>query len=118
LSAANTGTTPCAFDGYPDVEVHAGKGPSVSSRPKAPAPVRHVLNPGRSIEFPLFYETSASPHGSCFLPAEDDAGIDVRPPHPARNDYGASIEMTDAQGRHVRAAVCGIVVRMGSPRLP
>ncbi|MCT9006069.1 DUF4232 domain-containing protein [Streptomyces rhizosphaerihabitans] len=118
LSATNTGTAPCAFDGYPAVEVHAGKGPSVSSKPKAPAPVRHVLNPGRGIEFPLFYETSASPDGSCFLPAEDDASIDVRPPHPARNDYGTSIEMTDAHGRHLRAAVCGVVVQMGSPRLP
>jgi hypothetical protein len=118
LSATNTGTTPCVFDGYPDLEVHAGKGPSVSSKPQATTPVRHVLNPGRGIEFPLFYETSASPQGSCFIPADDDPSIDVRPPHPARNDYGASIEMTDAHGRRLRATVCGVIVQMGSPRLP
>ncbi|XES00896.1 hypothetical protein HEP87_61175 [Streptomyces sp. S1D4-11] len=61
LSATNTGTTPCAFDGYPSV--------------------------------------------------------DVRPPHPARNDYGASMEMTDAHGPHLPAAVCGVIVQSGSPRL-
>jgi hypothetical protein len=79
---------------------------------------RSPVEPDHGIEFPLFYEKSASPHRSCLIPADDDPSIDVRPPHPTRNDFGTSIEMADAHGRHLPAAVCGVIVRMGSPRLP
>ncbi|EST29660.1 DUF4232 domain-containing protein [Streptomyces roseochromogenus] len=116
LSATNPGTTPCALDGNPDLNVYVGKGPSVSSEPKTTTPIRLVLNHGHEVEFPLFYETSASPRGSCFIPADDDPRIDVRVPHPASGDYGTFVEMSDVHGRHVRAQVCGITIHLGSPR--
>ncbi|WP_079249554.1 hypothetical protein [Streptomyces sp. IMTB 2501] len=116
LSATNPGTTACAFDGNPDLNVYVGKGASVSSVPKTTKPIRLVLNHGHGVEFPLFYETSASPHGSCFIPADNNPRIDVRVPHPASGDYGAFVEMRDVHGRPVPAQVCGITIHLGSPR--
>ncbi|MER6129003.1 DUF4232 domain-containing protein [Streptomyces sp. NPDC001795] len=117
LRATNNGTTPCALDGYPELNVHVGKGPSVTSKPKTTTPVRLVLKPRHAVDYPLFYEASASRHGGCFIPAYNNPRIEVRAPHPAPTDYGTFVLMTDAHGRHVRAAVCGMTMHMGAPRL-
>ncbi|MEU6366727.1 DUF4232 domain-containing protein [Streptomyces sp. NPDC046931] len=116
LSATNTGTRPCAFDGYPDIDVYVGKGPSVSSKPKRVTSVRLVLNAGHAVEFPLFYAPTADPQGSCFIPGDDDPRISVRPPHAAGGDYGASAQLTDVKGRHLRAQVCGTTIQLGAPQ--
>ncbi|MFJ5534817.1 DUF4232 domain-containing protein [Streptomyces sp. NPDC093261] len=117
LSAMNTGPRPCAFDGYPDIDVYVGKGPSVSSKPKSSTSVRLVLNAGHAVEFPLFYEPTAGPHGSCFIPGDNDPRISVRPPHAAARDYGAFAQLTDANGRRLKAQVCGTALQLGSPQL-
>ncbi|MGV9245575.1 DUF4232 domain-containing protein [Streptomyces sp. NPDC003710] len=117
LSATNTGTRPCAFDGYPGIDVYVGKGPSVSSKPKSITSVRLVLNAGHAAEFPLFYTPTAGPHGSCFIPGDDDPRVSVRPPHAAAGDYGASAQLTDVNGRHLRVQVCGTTIQLGAPQL-
>ncbi|MEU5536841.1 DUF4232 domain-containing protein [Streptomyces sp. NPDC020362] len=117
LSARNTGTRPCAFDGYPDLDVYVGKGPSVSSKPKSTRPVRLVLNSTRTVEFPVFYAATAALHGSCFIPGHDSPRISVRPPHAAARDYGAFVQLTDANGHRLRAQVCGTGMQLGSPHL-
>lgn len=116
LSARNTGSRPCAFDGYPELDVYVGKGPSVSSTPKSTKPVRVVLNGARAVEFPVFYVPTATQHGSCFIPGRDSPRISVRPPHAAARDYGAFVRLTDAGGRRLRAQVCGTTMQLGSPR--
>ncbi|MEU6403060.1 DUF4232 domain-containing protein [Streptomyces sp. NPDC046985] len=115
LSAANTGGAPCAFDGYPSLEVYVGKGPSVSAAPASAGRVRLVLLHGRSAQFPLYYP-AAPFHGYCALPAHVTPSVAVRPPHPSRTDAGALLTMTDAHGRRVRAVVCGDI-RIGTPRV-
>ncbi|MGW1049364.1 DUF4232 domain-containing protein [Streptomyces sp. NPDC001118] len=116
LSATNTGTTPCAFDGYPNVEVYLGKGPSVEAKPKTTTPVRLLLNHGRTVEVPLFYPAAPLRDGYCSIPVDEDPSIAVQPPHPARTDYGTLLQMSDAHGRQIRATVCD-TIHMGSPRL-
>ncbi|MFJ8197815.1 DUF4232 domain-containing protein [Streptomyces sp. NPDC096152] len=107
LSAAHKGPRPCAFDGYPGLEFWVGKGPSADAKPKKSTPVRLVLKPGHSIEFPVFYDAVGSPSESCDLLAENDPRISVTPPHHAAHDYGSRVRLTDAEGHHVRAQVCG-----------
>ncbi|MDF3302305.1 DUF4232 domain-containing protein [Streptomyces tropicalis] len=116
LGATNGGAVPCAFDGYPGFDVHLGKGPQVSSKPRTAARVRQVLNPGRGLDFPLYYQATASRDGSCFIPARENPRIEVRPPHPGRGDYGAPLRLTDGHGRRLRAAVCGFGITIGAPR--
>jgi hypothetical protein len=116
LSATNTGTTPCAFDGHPYVEVFLGKGPSVEAKPKTMAPVRLLLNHRRTVEIPLFYPAAPLRDGYCSIPIDEDPRITVRPPHPAPTDYGTLVPMTDAHGRQIRATACD-TIHMGSPRL-
>ncbi|MEV6028036.1 DUF4232 domain-containing protein [Streptomyces sp. NPDC052036] len=117
LSATNTGPRPCAFDGYPVVDVYVGKGPSVSSKPKKNTSVRLTLNAGHAVVFPLFYAPTAAPRGGCFIPGDDDPRISVRPPHAAAHDYGAFAQLTDANGRRLRAQVCGTTIQLGAPQL-
>jgi hypothetical protein len=115
LSAENKGSKSCAFDGYPDIDVYVGKGPSAAGKPKKGAtPVHLELNPGHTVEFPLFYEATAAPGDGCEVSAEYDPGITVVPPH---TRDGSLVKMTDAKGRHVRAQVCGIDIELGSPQL-
>ncbi|MEV6837266.1 DUF4232 domain-containing protein [Streptomyces sp. NPDC051133] len=115
LSAENKGSKPCAFDGYPEIDVYVGKGPSADGRPKKGAtPVHSELNPGHAVEFPLFYEATATPGDGCEVSAEYDPSITVVPPHTRK---GSLIKMTDAKGRHVRAQVCGTGIELGSPQL-
>lgn len=116
LSATNTGATPCAFDGYPDLEVHLGKGPAVDAQPKTTTRVRLLLGHGRTVEIPLFYPAVRLRDGYCAIPPGEDPEISARPPHPASTDYGASVQMSDPQGRQIRATVCD-TIHMGSPRL-
>ncbi|MGW2651947.1 DUF4232 domain-containing protein [Streptomyces sp. NPDC001393] len=116
LSATNTGTTPCSFDGYPYVHVYLGKGPAVEAKPKATTPVRLLLNHGRTVEVPLFYPAAPLRDGYCGIPVDEDPEIEVQPPHPARTDYGTLVQMSDTRGRQVRATVCDTIL-MGSPRL-
>ncbi|MFF1281535.1 DUF4232 domain-containing protein [Streptomyces sp. NPDC058299] len=115
LSAENKGSASCAFDGYPGIDVYIGKGPSADGKPKKGATPVHVeLNPGHTVEFPLFYEATAAPGGSCEVSAEYDPSITVVPPH---TEDGSVVKMTDAKGRHVRAQVCGVGIELGSPQL-
>lgn len=107
LTATHRGPKPCAFDGYPQLDFWAGKGPSAESKPKTSTPVHLVLNPGHSIEFPVFYDPIGSSPGDCELSAELDPRVSVTPPHRAAHDYGARLRLTDAKGKHVRAQVCG-----------
>ncbi|MDT0466620.1 DUF4232 domain-containing protein [Streptomyces gibsoniae] len=117
LSATNTASRPCAFDGYPDIDVYVGKGPSVSSKPKKSTSVRLALNAGHAVVFPLFYVATPDRHGSCFIPGDNDPRVSVRPPHAAAHDYGAFAQLTDANGRRVPAQVCGTTIQLGSPQL-
>ncbi|MEU8587353.1 DUF4232 domain-containing protein [Streptomyces sp. NPDC048664] len=117
LSAAHKGAKPCAFDGYPELHVYVGKGPSADSRPKRSAPVHLVLEPGHSVEIPVFYDAVGSPSGSCEVMAEYDPRVDVRPPNPAAHDYGSRVRLTDAQGHRRRAQVCDLHMLLGAPRL-
>ncbi|MGW2693000.1 DUF4232 domain-containing protein [Streptomyces sp. NPDC001296] len=117
LSATNTGPRPCAFDGYPDIDVYVGKGPSVSSKPKKSTSVRLALNAGHTVVFPLFYAATPAPHGSCFIPGDNDPRVSVRPPHAAAHDYGAFAQLTDVNGRRLSAQVCGTTIQLGSPEL-
>ncbi|MEU8471463.1 DUF4232 domain-containing protein [Streptomyces sp. NPDC029006] len=115
LSAENKGAKSCAFDGYPDIDVYIGKGPSADGKPKKGAtPVHLELNPGHTVEFPLFYEATPAPGGGCEVAAEYDPSITVVPPH---TKDGSLVRMTDAKGRHVRAQVCGAGIELGSPQL-
>ncbi|MGW3200786.1 DUF4232 domain-containing protein [Streptomyces sp. NPDC001118] len=116
LSATNTSTAPCAFNGYPELHAYAGKGPAVWSEPKAKAPVRLVLDHGKTVDFPLFYPAAPAANGSCSIPVDDDPRIEVLPPHPAHTDYGASVQIIDAHGRQVRPVFCD-TVHVGAPRL-
>lgn len=116
LSATNTSTAPCAFNGYPELHAYAGKGPAVWSEPKAKAPVRLVLDHDKTVDFPLFYLAAPAADGSCSIPVEDDPRIEVLPPHPAHTDYGASLHITDPQGRHVVPVFCD-TVHVGAPRM-
>ena len=116
LSLTNTGATPCTFDGYPDLEVYLGKGPSVDAKPKTTTRVRLLLGHGRTIEIPLFYPAVRLRDGYCAIQPDEDPRISARPPHPAPTDYGASVQMTDPRGRRIRATVCD-TIHMGSPRL-
>lgn len=116
LSATNTGTVSCAFAGYPDVDVYLGKGPSVSAKPKTTAPVRLVLDHGRTVDLPLFYPASPLRDGYCAIPVDEEPRIAVRPPHPAKGDYGSFLQLTDTHGRQLRATVCDTIA-MGTPRL-
>ncbi|MFI1539591.1 DUF4232 domain-containing protein [Streptomyces anandii] len=115
LSVTNTSPAPCAFDGYPKMHAYAGKGPAVWSEPKAKAPVRLLLNHGKTVNFPLFYPASPSADGSCAIPVDDAPRIEVLPPHPASADYGASLQITDPHGRHVTPVFCD-TIHMGAPR--
>ncbi|MFF3000791.1 DUF4232 domain-containing protein [Streptomyces sp. NPDC057950] len=117
LSAAHKGSQPCAFDGYPELSVHVGKGPSADSRPKKRTPVRLVLKPGHSIAIPVFYDAVGSPSGSCEVMADYNPRVDVRPPHPATHDYGSRVQLTDAKGHHRRAQVCDLDMLLGVPEL-
>ncbi|MFI2763493.1 DUF4232 domain-containing protein [Streptomyces echinatus] len=115
LSAENKGTKSCTFDGYPDIDVYIGKGPSAGGKPKKGAgPVRLRLSPRHTVEFPLFYEATAAPGDGCEVSAEYDPSITVTPPH-AKD--GSLVRMTDARGKHVRAQVCDIDIELGSPQL-
>ncbi|MEV5873627.1 DUF4232 domain-containing protein [Streptomyces sp. NPDC052101] len=116
LTATNTSAAPCTFNGYPDVQAYAGKGPAVWSEPKAKAPVRMVLNHDMTADFPLFYPASPAADGSCAIPVDDDPRIQVRPPHPAPTDYGTSLQITDSHGRHVPSVFCD-TIRLGAPKL-
>jgi hypothetical protein len=116
LSATNTSTASCAFNGYPELHAYAGKGPAVWSEPKAKAPVRLMLGPGNSVDFPLFYPASPAPNGSCSIPVDDDPRIEVLPPHRAPTDYGATVQITDLHGRNVTPVFCD-TVHLGAPRL-
>ncbi|MFD7056132.1 DUF4232 domain-containing protein [Streptomyces mirabilis] len=116
LSATNASTASCAFNGYPELHAYAGKGPAVWSEPKAKAPVRLMLGPGNSVDFPLFYPASPAPNGSCSIPVDDDPRIEVLPPHRASTDYGATVQITDLHGRNVTPVFCD-TVHLGAPRL-
>jgi hypothetical protein len=116
LSATNTSTASCAFNGYPELHAYAGKGPAVWSEPKSKAPVRLMLGPGNAVDFPLFYPASPAPDGSCSIPVDDDPRIEVVPPHPAPTDYGATVQITDPHGRNVTPVFCD-TVHLGAPRL-
>ncbi|MFK4149150.1 hypothetical protein [Streptomyces sp. NPDC004065] len=52
LSARLEGSKSCAFDGYPELSVYVGKGPSAGSKPKEFTPVHLVLKPGHRIAIP------------------------------------------------------------------
>ncbi|MGW7383329.1 DUF4232 domain-containing protein [Streptomyces sp. NPDC054794] len=117
LSAAHMGSKPCAFDGYPELSVHVGKGPSADSKPKESAPVHLLLKAGHSIAIPVFYDAIGSPSGSCEVMAEYNPRVDVRPPHPTAHDYGSRVELTDAKGHHRRAQVCDLDMLLGAPQL-
>ncbi|MYX98402.1 DUF4232 domain-containing protein [Streptomyces sp. SID486] len=115
LSAENNGPKSCAFDGYPDIDVHIGKGPAADGKPKrGAAPVHVELHPGHTVEFPLFYEATAAPGDGCEVSAAYDPSITVVPPH---TKDGSSVRMTDAKGRHVRAQVCDFDIEVGAPQL-
>ncbi|MEU6085564.1 DUF4232 domain-containing protein [Streptomyces sp. NPDC047085] len=116
LSARNKGPKSCAFDGYPALSVYVGKGPSADAKPKKATPVHLVLDSGRTIEFPVFYDPIGAP-GDCDVSAEYNPRVDVRPPHPAAHDYGSPVRLTDAKGHQVRAQVCGPDMLLGAPRL-
>lgn len=115
LSAENRGTKACAFDGYPAIDVYVGKGPSADGRPKkGAAPVRLELNPGHTVDFPLFFEATAARGADCEVSAAYDPSITVTPPH---TQDGSLVKMTDGKGRHVRAQVCGTDIELASPQL-
>ncbi|MFI8963932.1 DUF4232 domain-containing protein [Streptomyces sp. NPDC053493] len=117
LSATNTGTRPCVLDGYPQLDIHVGKAQGASSKPKgtAAAPPRHVLDPGRTAAYPVFYDPYESSPGTCFMPADSHASVYVSPPHPVPPDYGTPSELTDAKGRPLDPQVCGDSIEMGPP---
>ncbi|UXY32943.1 DUF4232 domain-containing protein [Streptomyces sp. HUAS TT20] len=117
LSAAHKGSKPCAFDGYPELSVYVGKGPSADSKPKQSTPVHLVLKPGHSIAIPVFYDAVGSPSGSCEVMAEYNPRVEVRPPHPTAHDYGSRVQLTDEKGHHRRAQVCDLDMLLGAPQL-
>ncbi|GHD91143.1 DUF4232 domain-containing protein [Streptomyces naganishii] len=115
LSAANTAARPCALHGYPYLEAHVGKGPAVWTEPGTKARVRVLLRHGHPVVFPLTYPASPDRHGYCAIPTDLDPVIVVRPPNPARTDYGTPLRMTDTHGRPVRPVFCD-TIRIGPPR--
>ncbi|KUN05201.1 hypothetical protein AQI95_17135 [Streptomyces yokosukanensis] len=118
LSATNKRSQPCTLDGYPQVKVWVGKAQDVYSEPRKNAkPVRLVLDPGRTVDFPLFYEAQDVPRGSCWIAGDYDASSDVVPPHPAKRDYGSFVHPTDAKGHRLPTQVCSDTIRLDPPRL-
>ncbi|WP_225829832.1 DUF4232 domain-containing protein [Streptomyces sp. NK08204] len=118
LSATNRRARPCAFDGYPQLDVWVGKAQDVQSEPvKKAVPVRLELKPGRTVDFPLFYQPHEVPRESCWISGEYNASSDVVPPHPAQHDYGSFVHPTDAQGHRLPTQVCSDTVQLGPPHL-
>lgn len=118
LSARNRSAQPCAFDGYPQMHVWVGKAQDVESEPKQEAiPVRLVLNPGQTVDFPLFYQPHDVPRGSCWIAGNYNASSDVVVPHPAKHDYGSFVHVTNAEGHRVPTQVCSDTLRVGLPHL-
>ncbi|GGY06242.1 DUF4232 domain-containing protein [Streptomyces anandii] len=115
LTVTNTAARPCALHGYPYLEAHVGKGPAVWTEPGSKARIRLLLRHGRPVVFPLTYRAAPDRHGYCAIPTDFDPVIDVRPPHPARGDYGTPVRMTDTHGRPVRPVFCD-TIRIGPPR--
>ncbi|MDF3300174.1 hypothetical protein [Streptomyces tropicalis] len=75
LSASNASTTPCAFDGYPDLQVYLGKGPSAEAESKTTTLVRPLLHHGPTVEVPLFYPASPARDGYCAIPVDEEPRI-------------------------------------------
>jgi hypothetical protein len=118
LSATNKSSHRCVFDGYPQIHVWVGKAQDVQSEPeKNGGPVMVVLNPGRTVDFPLFYQPNDVPRYHCWIGAEDNASSDVVPPHPRKHDYGSFVHVTDAKGHPLPTQVCSDTLRVGPPQL-
>ncbi|MEU5537544.1 DUF4232 domain-containing protein [Streptomyces sp. NPDC020362] len=118
LSGRNKSAKPCAFDGYPQLHVWVGKAQDVLSEPKKKAkPVRLVLNPGHTVDFPLFYQPHHIPRRFCWIAGDDNAGSDVVPPHRAQHDYGSFVHVTDAKGHRLPTQVCSDTIQLGPPHL-
>ncbi|MEU5535814.1 DUF4232 domain-containing protein [Streptomyces sp. NPDC020362] len=115
LSARNTGSQPCAFDGYPELDAQVGKAQGTTSKPKKAKAARVVLNPGRTIDFPVFYNPYGLPDGYCFITGDLTPSLYVTPPHPAPHDYGTSTYLTDAKGHHLNAQICEDTIEIGPP---
>ena len=116
LSARNTGSQPCAFDGYPELDAQVGKAQGTTSKPKKAKTARVVLNPGRTVDFPVFYDPHRVPDGYCFITGDLNPSLYVTPPHPAKHDYGTSTQLTDAKGHHLDAQICGDTIEIGPPQ--
>ncbi|MEV5876136.1 DUF4232 domain-containing protein [Streptomyces sp. NPDC052101] len=118
LTATNTSSKPCAFDGYPQLQVWVGKAQDVQSEPgKKAEPVRLVLDPGRTADFPLFYQPYDVPRGSCWIAGDLNASSGVVPPHPAKRDYGSFVHLTDTSGHRLPAQVCSDTIQIRPPHL-
>ncbi|MGW2706284.1 DUF4232 domain-containing protein [Streptomyces sp. NPDC001340] len=118
LSARNRSAKPCAFDGYPQLHVGVGKAQDVESAPKKEAvPVRLVLDPGRTVDFPLFYQPHDVPRMSCWIAGDYNASSDVVVPRPAKHDYGSFVHVTDAKGHRLPTQVCSDTIQVGPPHL-
>ncbi|MGW2746630.1 DUF4232 domain-containing protein [Streptomyces sp. NPDC001450] len=118
LSARNRSAKPCAFDGYPQLHVWVGKAQDVESEPtKTATPVRLVLDPGRTVDFPLYYQPHVVPRESCWIAGNYNASSDVVAPHPAKHDYGRFVHVTNAKGHRLPTQVCSDTIRIGPPHL-
>ncbi|ANP52456.1 hypothetical protein J2Z21_008954 [Streptomyces griseochromogenes] len=116
LTARNTGSQACALDGVPELDAQVGKAQGTTSKPKKGKAHRVVLDSGRTIDFPVFYDPHLAPDGYCFITADLDPSLYVTPPHPARHDYGASTQLTDAKGHHLKAQICEDTIQIGPPQ--
>lgn len=116
LSARNTGSQPCAFDGYPELEARVGKAQGTTSKPKKGKATRVVLNPDHTVGFPVFYHPDVARDGYCFITGDLHPSLYVSPPHPARHDYGTSTQLTDAKGHHLDAQICDDPIKIGPPQ--
>ncbi|MFC9929511.1 DUF4232 domain-containing protein [Streptomyces sp. NPDC127190] len=116
LSARNTGTRPCALDGFPELDAQVGKAQGMESRPKrgATAP-RVVLEPGHAAGFPVHYRTGTDRDGYCYITGDLDPALYVTPPHPGRGEHGTRIELTDGRGRHLNAQICSDTLELSPP---
>ncbi|MBN0048772.1 DUF4232 domain-containing protein [Streptomyces actuosus] len=118
LSGTNTGARPCAFDGYPQLDVRVGKAQGVRSEPREKGePARLVVEPGRTVDVPLFYRPDGGAPGSCWIAGGYNASSRVVPPHATGDDDGSPVHFTDAGGHRLPTQVCSDTLRMGPPRL-
>lgn len=112
LSVVNKGSKPCVFGGYPDVEVHVGKGPlAVGKGQGTPSPID--LRSGGTVTTALRYKDSEPGSRSSAECIVSNVEAVVAAP---RDHDGRAVAARDEAGRRSQIDVCDDTIWMSPPR--